>query len=214
MLARVHRYVKRRVERLELVAEIGHAEHDAPRVGRIHSNLERLTHELFIVVIHPAGDGLVLSGAKGGELPCPEPCVLSRYMHATAHVLAILSKDAKRGGGIQLLDNTAVCPVACHIPRTMTAIMADIEGLITLGSRRGMAGGKWIIGIIPRRELRMGEQLLTGSLRAGRPTKEQQAQQGKSETCHIWYGYLLLIYKKQEEMSPNFSNFGDYYYTL
>jgi hypothetical protein len=47
----------------------------------------------------------------------------------------------------------------------------------------------------------MGEEFLPGSLRAGRPSQEQQAQKGQSDMLHR----KLFNYHKDKNLLPLFS---------
>ena len=151
VLARVHGDVQRRIQRLELQAEVRHAEHDAPGGGGIRLHEQRFRQQRGIVVVHPSGDGLVLPGAERRELAGAAFRVGRRDFDAAADILSVVRQEVQRPGRVQLLAQPAVRLVAGHVPSAMTAVMADVERLIPRRRRGQVAGGDGIVGIVAGR---------------------------------------------------------------
>ena len=172
------------IQGLQFPAEELHAVNNALGSGGIGLHFQRSGHQRRIIVIHATGNGLVLQGAQAGKLAGTVLGIGSGQDDTVAYIFAVLGQNPQRQGRIQLVAQTAIMLVTGHVAGAVTAVMANVEGLVALGRRGQMAGRVGVIGIIARRQLHVGKQFLTGSLGAGSPTGQKQEYEGDFDKFH------------------------------
>ncbi len=148
-----------RVALHQFLAESRHADYAAPRERCDGQHIASLLEHIGEIVVHIAGDELMLLPSQLGELRHTRHKFLFRLHEPAVERLALGGELAALMGGAEQRVELVVEAVAPVVARAVAGIMADVERLVALG-RLGERVGHHGVGVVGAESfLRVGFQL-------------------------------------------------------